>query len=1255
MKTSLRILIALILVAILGTAIFLISKSLVPIVPQSFLGDLLFYFVSITIAFAILSQFGDVLKLVDRLFGINTPQNTPAPKKQPSIIAHSDSGTSDTRINSSMVDANKATYYGPVTQIQNAQFIYPGDWPTMPHAETSPPVFLDSPHSIPIYLKPPQADFVQVTVILDKDIRHFTAGEQTSFVSALSRITNVNPNQIRVIRIAQGSVVITLEMPKDAAQTLLALFANSDPILTDYHISNILGSPTPPTPFLAPSALTTFVGREEIAHMMITRLSKDKGSHQVLCLSGIGGIGKTSLAIHIAHQLRDTFDGGILWADLSTLRPTDQLAAWGRAYGDETIGRIENVADRAIAMRRILQGKATLAVLDGALDDHDEIKIGPLLQALEDCAVIVTTRVTQLPSLAHAEFIHLEKFTLQETQALFERVVGSERLSPRNLISHVGQLVDFLPLALNLAASQLREHNTWTLDTLFSRLNHVHTRLDTLKWGSGLQRSVRTCFDLSVNTLDHDEQTFFTALGAFGAEDFDLDAAAAVTGLKKSQANLHFEKLMRLSIVQEGRKTNRFKLHPLVRDFAREKSIHLREDEKHMAHYYCLLVHELSANLRTPGILDTLQMLDIELPNIIYAHEIAVRESGSYGISLIRDFISSAMSAYFDIRGLYADLLSWSEAGLRASTQLADELGKAAMLNNIGKVFMVRGQYQAAFEVFDRNRILFERLGDIYGHAIALNNLGNILRIRKDLDAALDIYRKSHALFHQLGDIAGEAAILSNIAGIEGENGHLQESLCEYEQSRTLYQSVSDTLGSTRVLIGIGNVYQSMKRYDDALLSYQQAYDTLRVLGDSAESARALIGIGRIHILKGNYREAQNAISQSYEITRKIGDLPSAATALINLGWAFRSQHLYAEAREALANSLNLSKQLGDTYNMEHAREAIAELWMIDGQPKSALALYSENKAMFERAGDAAGIARALIQTAILYENQAEYPSAMRHLTESLRVCKPRGDSTELAATNIQIGTIQMRQGNYDPALLALREGLAIFIRIGGVRGEATSNIAIGHVQTLKEQYSEAKQSFAKARKLLEHSDDTTSLARLMNSLGNVQLLTEEYDAALSSYLQSRELFEHMNNVHGVASALGGIANAYQSLGNYDASLETYSKTIEMLEGIGDLAGKAVSLMNLGILFRTKGDYIAASKVLLESIAIRERIGDRDGLAETLWNMAVSLECQAHLEDAWASAEKAIKIERELNLPTLTRHESALNASRSGMGKLEQG
>ncbi len=430
--------------------------------------------------------------------------------------------------------------------------------------------------------------------------------------------------------------------------------------------------PAPPREFRAhyqmPSDLQTFVGRAEhlktlagLGAIGVTPPPLHMGSGHGFLIMGIGGLGKTTLAIHIAHQLKIVFDGGVLWAEVPTTEPFNKLDEWARLYGGD-LREVQEINARADALRHVLQthahNKKILAILDGVMDESDDAKLEPLLRALSDCAVVVTSRVTQLASFHNAHVIDLEHLNDDETIDLFERVTQHDkRLHNKNdVIIEIGKVVDFLPLALDLAAAQLRDNKSWTLEYLLTLLRDERRRLDTLQWGDGSTRGIRASILVSYKRLSPDEQKFFDALGAFAGDDFDVSAAAYVTETIEETARKLLMKLRRLSLVQEGRAPERYKLHLLIRDFAREQLRYaIRNDSTSLlaSSYYCFIALQSTRQLDGKNYAMGFDILDLEFSNMESGLNYAIANGSNEGWECARRYIEWLLSQHFLGRKLF--------------------------------------------------------------------------------------------------------------------------------------------------------------------------------------------------------------------------------------------------------------------------------------------------------------------------------------------------------------------------------------------------------------------------------------------------------------------------------------------------------------------------------------------------------------------------------------------------------------------------
>jgi len=317
-------------------------------------------------------------------------------------------------------------------------------------------------------------------------------------------------------------------------------------------------------PFQAIADLPYFVGRQLALQTIQQALLDDQ--HQALCsLYGMGGVGKTVLAAHAAYRLRPHFPDGVLWARVDRAAPLSILRAFANAY-DQDVDSYPDVDSRSQVVRALLASKRALLILDGA-QTSDQIR--PLLPPSGRCAVLITTRRPDLAIVRGARRIRVEPFRRESgaTLELFTHILGRESVHQnRNSLAQIAERLGHLPLAVAIAANRLAHEPNWRMTEFLQRLRPGPPRLRELAYGDW---DVAACFAESYETLPAWQQRFFATLSLLKNDEFSIQKAAAVFGTSPAEAHDLLRTLYSHSLVQTGRK-NRYRLHPLLHDFALE-------------------------------------------------------------------------------------------------------------------------------------------------------------------------------------------------------------------------------------------------------------------------------------------------------------------------------------------------------------------------------------------------------------------------------------------------------------------------------------------------------------------------------------------------------------------------------------------------------------------------------------------------------------------------------------------------------------
>jgi DNA-binding SARP family transcriptional activator len=238
-------------------------------------------------------------------------------------------------------------------------------------------------------------------------------------------------------------------------------------------------------PHLLPVDIPDFTGRtDELARLreLVTGL---EGGVRLAIVSGPAGVGKTTLSVHVAHQLRDQFPHGQLYVDLhgadrpESLTPKEVLARFLRALGVES-PMPDTVDERAELYRDIVAGRNILVMLDNARD-ADQVR--PLIPGSSTCAVVITSR-TRLAAAVGGNAVDLDVLTEPQAIDLMSRITGSERIrSEPPAAAGLVSLCGGLPLAVRIAAARLVAKPHWSVNQLVDRLLDERRRLDQLSYG----------------------------------------------------------------------------------------------------------------------------------------------------------------------------------------------------------------------------------------------------------------------------------------------------------------------------------------------------------------------------------------------------------------------------------------------------------------------------------------------------------------------------------------------------------------------------------------------------------------------------------------------------------------------------------------------------------------------------------------------------------------------------------------------------
>jgi len=764
-----------------------------------------------------------------------------------------------------------------------------------------------------------------------------------------------------------------------------------------------------------PADINDFTGRYEQADK-VSRLVTAEGGRSnnavpITVISGKPGIGKTALALHVAHKVGDQFPDGQMYANLQGAEadaqdPAEVLAGFLRELGVDGADIPERVDDRARMYRARLADRRVLVVLDNAVD---EAQVRPLLPGAAGCAVLVTSR-SRMAALAGSHSVPLDVMPADQSAELLTTIMGRERAEAESsAVAEITRLCGFLPLAIRIAGARLKSRPAWRISWFAERLRDESRRLDLLKAGD---LEVRASFALSYQGQRADAQRAFRFAGVMPA-DFPVWNLAALLDTDPDRAEELLEELVDAQLVEvvgvDATGLIRYGLHDLLRDFARERlagselDAARREALSRLAQEYIAAASIGSAILQpgTPraepqGNLPLAIAVVQEDPRNWFTAERAnlvslVRLAHDAGLWQQTWSLTQALTVMLSWR---ADWQAWEQThrlALDGARRAQDQHAEAAIRCSLGMLYRELGQYDEAAAMLTGASEAFLRLGDEHHRATALRALGDTHRYQGLLDEAISAFCDALEVFRNERDDWSVAGALNGAADAHRGLSRWAEAQSGFEECIAIYHRLNDHLEEARSTVRYAMVLRDRSLGDEAIPLLDSALKVFRDQADRRWEARTLRHLAVLHRQEGRPDAAYRLFRESLEIFDELADRRGTAVVLRNRGDTFRWAGAYEEAER----------------DLRQANE------------------------IFDSIGDRRWSARTHLSMAGMRRTQKRWADASRHVREALDVFRVISDRPAQARALRELGMLLRDQGDVDEARAALGESRSLFTALG--------------------------------------------------------------------------------------------------------------------------------------------------------------------------------------------------------------------------------
>ncbi|MFF2044379.1 tetratricopeptide repeat protein [Kitasatospora sp. NPDC058170] len=842
----------------------------------------------------------------------------------------------------------------------------------------------------------------------------------------------------------------------------------------------------------------------------------------VASMAGLGGVGKTTLALAAAHEaLRRGWFDGVLFVDFHGYDPQPLQAAQAlesllRTLEPTTEHIPPSADDRAALYRARLaaladQGRRILVIADNVSQPS---QVRPLHPGAGAHRLLATSRHT-LPTLG-ARLLDLDVLQPDGALELLDRALrtadpadGRVTADP-GAAAEVARLCGWLPLALQIAAALLIRSPGRSPARLAAELTRTGRRLSRLDDG---ERTVRVSLDLSYRLLTDEQRELFHRLALAPGQDFATWAAAALaapdgpddhtgdhTGGHTDGDGVGFgpedveeveerlDELARAHLLERGPgHPGRWRMHDLVREYALEGGADAGREQAlaRLLEAYSALAGAAGDDLyalpggEAPGLFAdppaALAWLDTERANLIGAVHAARRA----GLHRLARELPLNLGRYLNQNRYFDDLIDITEVAREAARAVGDRLGEARTWNNLGLSF---GNLRRADEAIDAHRraiALFQDLGDLQGEARAWNNLGLALRLVRRFDESVEAQQRDIAISRELGDRHGEATGLTNLGTALNLARRLDEAVAVGREAVELLQRTGDRYAEGMAWHNLGTALNGVRRFEEAAAAHERAITIHRETGDRHSEAGAVNGLGAALMELHRVEEAVTTFEHAIALHQEVDDRHGEAMARDNLGTALRRSGRSDEAVDAHRQVVEFLRETGDPHGEAGAANGLGAALRAAHQPAEAVIALEYSAGLLDELGDRHQEAMSRNNLGSALHDLTRFDEAAAAYERAIALYRESGDRNGTAGALNGLGVVLRDLARFDEAVTTLTEAAALHWAEHDRRGEAMAwnnlGIALCDADRLDEAVAAGERAVALYHELGTHYEEATA------------------------------------------------------------------------------------------------------------------------------------------------------------------------------------
>ncbi|KAF5319855.1 hypothetical protein D9758_018448 [Tetrapyrgos nigripes] len=889
---------------------------------------------------------------------------------------------------------------------------------------------------------------------------------------------------------------------------------------------------------VTPTVPLVFFGRDKLVAEGVDHLVNN--DQAFLAILGAGGIGKTSIALHInnAAKVKAKYAKASYFLPCEVL-PDTKLLLEGliQRLGIE-VGQGESHHKKLEDYFRV-NTQSILLILDNFETPWNEDPMGienllGKLASFDQVSMIVTMRGSKGPGSLHWKRLGSESIpplSLESAKRVFLEISGKEELKEENhIVETILKELDCVPLAITLIAKRSVEI---PLKSLLRMWQQGRTKI--LKQGNidGRLTSVDYSIELSTTLLKPHEAELLAIICFLpdGVPHWVDNLCEMLVGWEHLDQSI--STLLGNSLVYSQNET--IKVLAPICEYINGTGMNILGGIALLESFYVSWLKQLSGTEQEkqeqiqPHIINITKILNQQANSLtgtldIEALYILIDFTKFYPFAL--DILNNILNKWsgpddttkvelrFQRLYMLGWLAMWQEAEMEAKemehSMTNDTKLHAKILSELGEIYRLQNKNTEAAEMLTGAKDQFEQIGDQLEVATCLHRLGEIYRLQSKYTEAAEMLNTAKDQFEQFGNQMGEMGVAQCLQRL-GDIYQLQSKYTEAAEMLTTaknqFEQNGHQLGAAQCLKSLGDIYRMQSKYTEAAEMLTTAKNQFEQIGDQLGAAQCLQSLGNIYQMQSKYTEAAEMLTTAKNQFEKIGNQLGAAQCLRSLGNIYQMQSKYTEAAEMLTTAKNQFEKIGNQLGAAQCLCSLGDIYRMQSKYTEAAEMLTTAKNQFEQIGNQLGAAQCLQSLGNICQMQSKYTEAAEMLTTAKNQFEQIGDQLGAAQCLCSLGTIHNMQANYSQAVAVLSMAKDQCEKIGNLFGVTDCMYHLGISYTKQGLYEDAKSAIADATFKFQSLGDLCMIGWCLYHYGNIFRDEHQYSEARKKFGKAADTF----------------------------------------------------------------------------------------------------------------------------------------------------